>query len=87
LIHLHHQRDAKQLKIITISGISLCLKRNVPRKQLTAFVEDADCPECLAKAKAQDALPKKRPRPNLDDIPEVGEEWFKKAKLRLPPKK
>jgi hypothetical protein len=64
ITHLHHayKQGPKLLRGLRI-GIALCSAR-VPRSELSAFVEDCDCPACLECANAP--KPKDRERPTLN---------------------
>ena len=65
-VHLHWLRNPKEIKQLA-SGIALCGQRNLPREELTAFVADTDCEECLKRAERADRVNKRGPRPKLNN--------------------
>ena len=66
--HLYwlYQQGAKELRGTT-TGVALCGKHPIPRKELTVFVEDTDCPLCLQRAALRKRASKRGPRPQLND--------------------
>jgi len=50
----HGWNGAKALRDVTL-GISLCNVRDVPRENLTAFLDDCTCPECIVRVASEPA--------------------------------